>query len=322
MNVIVRQTVVAVIEACLVTTLIVSDNNMWLITHVFQSFRTLICILFVLYCSCSLIFVSKNTRKQWEMKTEIYSMLKLILFLFLFLLLLILLSSVVFNCSSTSIDFNDDCYFFLLQTVSQFNMILHSDSVTCISQSHKNLKVLSWVWAIDCCLDVMSMIEITLIITEFLDCQCLLTVSNHLHKALYFFINLIDFWVLLHCLLIQLYCVEHSILWGQQWILVDSNIILIDLNRGIAHEVQNRRRCEWGSNTLWGCSNRLWGGCFCRFECLLLCRRSLCRGLLFSHDDDNSEVKLGGGGWWKGFFAGFLYILLENFAKWPLTPTF
>jgi len=21
------------------------------------------------------------------------------------------------------------------------------------------------------------------------------------------------------------------------------------------------------------------------------------------------------GGWWKGFFAGFLYILLENFAK-------
>jgi len=22
-----------------------------------------------------------------------------------------------------------------------------------------------------------------------------------------------------------------------------------------------------------------------------------------------------GGGWWKGFFAGFLYILLENFAK-------
>jgi len=41
-------------------------------------------------------------------------MLKLILFLLLFLLLLILLSSVVFNCSLTSIDFNDDCYFFLL----------------------------------------------------------------------------------------------------------------------------------------------------------------------------------------------------------------
>jgi len=48
------------------------------------------------------------------MKTEIYSTLKLILFLLLFLLLLILLSSVVFNCPSTSIDFNDDCYFFFL----------------------------------------------------------------------------------------------------------------------------------------------------------------------------------------------------------------
>jgi len=33
------------------------------------------------------------------------------------------------------------------------------------------------------------------------------------------------------------------------------------------------------------------------------------------NDNSNSDVKLGGGGWWKGFFAGFLYILLENFAK-------
>jgi len=56
-------------------------------------------------------------------------------------------------------------------------------------------------------------------------------------------------------------------------------------------------------------------GCFCRFGCLLLCRRSLRRGLSFSHDDGDSEVKLVSGGWWKGFFAGFLYILLENFAK-------
>jgi len=33
------------------------------------------------------------------------------------------------------------------------------------------------------------------------------------------------------------------------------------------------------------------------------------------NDDGDSDVELGGGGWWKGFFAGFLYILLENFAK-------
>ncbi len=135
-------------------------------------------------------------------------------------------------------------------------------------------------------------------------------------------IQLIDLWVLIHHLLIQIYCMRHSILWEWWWVLVDSNIILINLNRGITHEVQNKRRCEWGSNTLWGCLNRLWGGCFCRFECLLLCRRSLCRGLSFSHDNGDSEVELVGGGWWKGFFAGFLYILLENFAKWPLTPTF
>ncbi len=178
-------------------------------------------------------------------------------------------------------------------------MILHSDSVTCISQSHKDLKVLSWVWAIDCCLDVMSMIEITLIITEFLDCQCLLTVSNHSHKALYFSVNLIDFWVLLHCLLIQLYCVEHSILWEQQWVLVNSNIIL-NQNRGIVLMI---KRCEWGLKTLWS------SNCSC-FECLLLCRRSLCKGLLFSHDDgdnrSNSDIELRGDGWWKGFFTGFL----------------
>jgi len=64
MNAVAGQTVVAVVGACLVTTSIVSDNNMWLITHAFQSFCTSICILFVLHCSCSLIFVSKNTRKQ------------------------------------------------------------------------------------------------------------------------------------------------------------------------------------------------------------------------------------------------------------------
>ncbi len=34
-----------------------------------------------------------------------------------------------------------------------------------------------------------------------------------------------------------------------------------------------------------------------------------------SDDGGDSEVELVGGGWWKGFFAGFLYILLENFAK-------
>jgi len=34
-----------------------------------------------------------------------------------------------------------------------------------------------------------------------------------------------------------------------------------------------------------------------------------------NNDDGNSDIKLRGGGWWKGFFAGFLYILLENFAK-------
>jgi len=34
-----------------------------------------------------------------------------------------------------------------------------------------------------------------------------------------------------------------------------------------------------------------------------------------SDDRGDSEVELVGGGWWKGFFAGFLYILLENFAK-------
>ena len=32
-------------------------------------------------------------------------------------------------------------------------------------------------------------------------------------------------------------------------------------------------------------------------------------------DEGDSDVELVGGGWWKGFFAGFLYILLENFAK-------
>ena len=152
------------------------------------------------------------------------------------------------------------------------------------------------------------MIGITLIITVFLDCRCLLTVPNHPHKALYSSVNLIDVRVLLHYLLIQLYCVGHSILGGQQWIVVDSDII-INQDRGIVLVV---RRCGLGSKTLWG------GDCS-RFGCLLLCRRSLCKGLPFSHDDGDdegdSDVELVGGGWWKGFFAGFLYILLENFAK-------
>jgi len=61
----------------------------------------------------------------------------------------------------------------------------------------------------------MPMIGITLFITVFLDYQCLLTVSNHSYKALYSFIDLIDFQVLLYRLLVQIYCVGHSILWGR-----------------------------------------------------------------------------------------------------------
>jgi len=56
-------------------------------------------------------------------------------------------------------------------------------------------------------------------------------------------VQLVDLRVLIHHLLIQIYCMGHSILWGWRWVLVDSNIVLIDLNRGITHEVQDRRRC-------------------------------------------------------------------------------
>jgi len=47
---------------------------------------------------------------------------------------------------------------------------------------------------------------------------------------------------------------------------------------------------------------------------------------LFSHDDsddeDNDDVELMNNGWRKGFLADFTYILLQNFAKWLLEPSF
>ncbi len=169
----------------------------------------------------------------------------------------------------------------------------------------------------------MFMIEIILFITVFLNYQCLLMVSNHSYKALYFFIHLIDFWVLLYCLLVQIYCVKHSILWEQQWVLVDSDIVLKKDRIIIVDEIEDRnrrnKRCEWGLKTLWGsnypCS-----------ECLLLYRRSLRRGLLFSHnnsdDEGNSDVKLVGGGCGKEFWQVLHVICYEFSRKWLLEPTF
>ncbi len=53
--------------------------------------------------------------------------------------------------------------------------------------------------------------------------------------------------------------------------------------------------------------------------CLYLALDNVIESLSMPHDDSDdggdSDVELVGGGWWKGFFAGFLYILLENFAK-------
>lgn len=128
---------------------------------------------------------------------------------------------------------------------------------------------------------------------------------------LYSFVQLIDLRVLVHDLLIQIYCMGHSILWGRRWVLVDSDsdIVLEEDRVVVVDEVEDRNRgCGLGG------SNRLWVGCFLRLGCLLLCRRSLHRGLPFSHGDsddgDDSEVQLGLGGWWEGFLAGFTCILL------------
>lgn len=45
MNAVAGQTVVTVVEACLVTTSIMVDNDVWLKTHAFQRNCTSICIL-------------------------------------------------------------------------------------------------------------------------------------------------------------------------------------------------------------------------------------------------------------------------------------
>jgi len=48
--------------------------------------------------------------------------------------------------------------------------------------------------------------------------------------------------------------------------------------------------------------------------------------MIMSHsdgdDEDDNDVELVGNGWREGFLTDFTYILLRNFAKWLLEPSF
>ncbi len=86
MNAVAGEAVVIIVGACLVTTSIVNNNSIWCVIDVLQSLCTLICILLMYHSSCSLIFVSKDTRNQWRKKTDSYLMLRLVFLLHNFFL--------------------------------------------------------------------------------------------------------------------------------------------------------------------------------------------------------------------------------------------